>query len=67
MELFTWNAPVVDALGSAIVDKSVTGLEATAGALNISDIIQPFNYDKSSSVLLLIKRKSKDLQSNILM
>ena len=67
MELFTLNAPVVDALGSAIVDKSVTGLEATAGALNISDIIQPFNYDKSSSVLLLIKRKSRDLQSNILM
>ena len=38
------------------------GLADTSGVLDVSEITQSFNYDKSSSISQLIKSKSRNLQ-----
>ena len=38
------------------------GLPSTTGGIDISDIIDSFNYEKSSSYSQLINGKSRDLQ-----
>ena len=56
--LFILNsALVVDISDTARVGGMAAGLATIAGVLNISDIIQLFDHDESSSVLQLIKGK----------
>ena len=56
--LFILNsALVVDISDTARVGGMAAGLATIAGVLNISDIIQFFDHDESSSVLQLIKGK----------
>ena len=59
--LFIWNNPlVVDVSGACVVGGTATGLAATSGELNISDIIQFFDHGQVK--LSLIKGKLKFLQ-----
>ena len=66
MVLFIWNfAPVVDVAGSTSVDGTAARLEATRAALDILDIIQFFDHDRSSSISQLISSKLRDLHKLI--
>ena len=56
------NALVADVTKARKAGGSMTGLAPILGVLNISHIIQIFGPDKSSSILQLIKSKSRDLQ-----
>ena len=63
MVLFIWNvASVVDVAGSAGVGGLAAGLAVIAGFLNISDTMESFDHNKSSSISKLIKSKLRDLQ-----
>ena len=60
--VFIWNvAPVLDISGTTRVGGLAAWLATIVAVLNISDIMQPFNRDKSRSISQLIKGKSRDL------
>ena len=65
MVLFLWNVtPLVSVAGVYPIDGLATGLAATVGVLDYSDIIRLFIHDKSNSIPLLIKGKSRNLQQS---
>ena len=57
--LFTWNVAPVFFVGRTW---SAAGLAGASGVLDISEIMQSFDHDKSSSISQLIKGKSRNLQ-----
>ena len=59
MPIFVWNFGLVVST-SALA--GLGGLAASAIVLDISEIIQFIDHNKSSSILQLIKWKSRDLQ-----
>ena len=59
MAIFVWNFGLVVST-SALA--GLGGLAASAIVLDISEIIQFIDHNKSSSILQLIKWKSRDLQ-----
>ena len=62
--LSTWNVPAVVCIAAATTTGGLaSGLPCTAGVTNISDIIHSFDHEKSSSILQLIKSKSRNLQN----
>ena len=63
MTLFIWNGDPVLLVGCArLVGGLLDRLAVTSGVLDISDIMQPFDYEKSSIISQLIKGKLKDLE-----
>ena len=57
-----WNAEAVVCISATSGAGCLAyGLPSTAGGIDISDIIDSFNYKKSSSVSQLINGKSRDL------
>ena len=58
MALFVWNVtPAASVSGTLSVGGLAAGLTGTSGVLYISNIIQFFDHDKSSSISQLIKSK----------
>ena len=53
---------VVDVAEAYAIGRLIAGLVAISGVLNISNIIQFFDCDRSSSLSQLIKGQSEDLQ-----
>ena len=63
LALFIWSvAPVVCLASIAWTVGLAFGLPAILGVIGISDIIHYFYHDKSISISLLIKDKSRDIQ-----
>lgn len=61
MVLFIWKAaPVAGIASLATVPGTAAGLAATAATLDIPDIVQFFEQDKSRSISQLITGKSRD-------
>ena len=64
--LFIWNiAEVICVSAAARTGGLALELAVTAGALDISDITQYLDHDKSSSISQLINGKSRDLQKSL--
>ena len=63
LTLFIWNvALVVCIAGISWTGGLTSGLPGTVCVIDTSDIIHYFDHDKWSSILQLIKGKSRDLQ-----
>ena len=63
MTLFIWNGDPVLLVGCArLVGGLLDRLAVTSGVLDISDIMQSFDYEKYSIISQLIKGKLKDLE-----
>ena len=61
--LFIWNIVLIVSVAvPACIGGLASGLAATSGVLDLSDIKQSFSHDESSSISQLIKGKSRDLQ-----
>ena len=57
--LFIWNvAPAVSVAGAYAIGGSAAGLTGAAGVLDVSEVLQSFDHDKSQ----LNKGKLRDLQ-----
>ena len=61
MVLFIWIHALVVTAGAFAIDGLVTGFASISGVF-ISDIMQFFDHNKSSSISQLIKGKSRYLQ-----
>ena len=60
--LFIWNVASVVCISSTTGTGGLaSGLRDIAGVIDTSDIIYSFDHDKSSSILQLIKGKSRNL------
>ena len=63
LELFIWNVfPVVCIAATFTTGGLASGLQDTAGVIDISEIMHPFGHDKSSFFSQLINGKRRDLQ-----
>ena len=56
------NALVIDVAEACAIGGTAAGLVSISDVLNVSDIMQFLDYDKSSFISQLIEYKSRDLQ-----